>query len=83
MAVRGAEQDLQRPVAGELLAFDGERGERDLRGEAGAQPNGKVRHLAVARGATRGPFPDLPGAVGGLAGERRLEKLEIHGRTVA
>jgi hypothetical protein len=83
MAVRGVEQDLKRPVAGELLAFDGERRERDLRGEAGAQRRGKVRHLAVARGAARSPLPDLPGAVRRLAGERRLEELEIHGRTVA
>ena len=62
-----AEQGLDRAVARARLVLDDQRRERHLLGELGAQGRGQVRHLVVAAGAARGPFPHLAGAEGGLA----------------
>ncbi len=80
MTVVRPEQRLHGAVARLALGLDRQRGERHGGLELVAERAREVRHRVVARGAAGRPLPHLAGAVRGLAvaGERALEKCEIH-----
>src|SRR5215471_4816440 len=78
MAVVRVEERLHGPVARAGLFHELERAERNLFLELRSRAGGEVRHLAVRRGAARGPLPHLANAVGGLALEHLGDAVEVH-----